>query len=110
MAKTEQLIFDKGRWKGKQIVSEKWVGKSTTPKSKITGIDYGYLWWNIPYKVNKNTIVSKTATGNRGQFIMVIPEMDMVAAFTGGAYNSQEDKLAFAVMKEIFLPLFTSRK
>ena len=55
--------------------------KTTT---KITGIDYGYLWWNIPHKVNEITVVSKMATENGGQYIMVIPEMDMVAVFTGG--------------------------
>ena len=47
---------------------------------------------------------SKTATGNGGQYIMIIPEMDLVAVFTGGAYNSQEDKLPFAIMKDIMLP------
>ena len=110
MAKIGQLILNKGKWNGKQVVSEKWVGESTTPKTKITGIDYGYLWWNIPYKVNENVIVAKTATGNGGQYIMVIPEMDIVAVFTGGAYNSQEDKLAFAIMKNVFLPTFTTGK
>ncbi len=104
MAKIGQLILNGGKWNKKQIVSEKWIEESTTPKTKITGIDYGYLWWNIPFRVNGKTIVSKTATGNGGQYIMVIPEMNMVAVFTGGAYNLQEDKLPFAIMKDVFLP------
>lgn len=106
MAKIGQLILNNGRWMGKQVVSEKWIEESTTPKTKITGIDFGYLWWNIPFKLNEKVIVSKTATGNGGQYIMILPEMDMVAVFTGGAYNSQDDKLAFAIMKDIFLPTF----
>lgn len=104
MAKIGQLVLQKGSWMGKQIVSEQWIAAATTPKTKITGIDYGYLWWNIPFPYHGKALISKTATGNGGQYIMVIPELDMVAVFTGGAYNSQEDKLAFAIVKDIILP------
>ncbi len=110
MAKIGQLILNKGKWNEKQLISEKWIEESTTPKTKITEIDYGYLWWNIPFKANGKMFVSKTATGNGGQYIMVLPELDIVAVFTGGAYNSQEDKLPFAIMTDIFLPTFTSGK
>lgn len=106
MAKIGQLILNNGKWKEEQIVSEKWIVESTTPKTKITGIDYGYLWWNIPFKVKNNTVSSKVATGNGGQYIMIFPESDMIAVFTGGAYNSQEDKLPFAIMSNVFLPTF----
>ena len=110
MGKIGQLILNNGKWNGTQVVSEKWIKESTTPKTKITGIDYGYLWWNIPFKVNENIIVSKIATGNGGQYIMIFPELDMVAVFTGGAYNSQEDKLPFVIMKDVFLLSLTSEK
>ncbi|MEW7292814.1 serine hydrolase domain-containing protein [Aquimarina sp. 2304DJ70-9] len=110
MAKIGQLILNNGKWNNEQIVSQKWVEESTTSKTKITGIDYGYFWWNIPFKINEKVVVSKTATGNGGQYIMVFPELDMVAVFTGGAYNSQEDKVPFAIMKDIFLPTFTGKK
>ena len=40
---------------------------------------------------------------------MIFPEMDMVAVFTGGAYNSQEDKLPFAIMDKVFLPTFSGK-
>ncbi|MEO0528913.1 MAG: serine hydrolase [Bacteroidota bacterium] len=110
MAKIGQLILNKGKWNGEQVVSKKWILESTAPKTKITGIDYGYLWWTIPFKVNEELIFSKTATGNGGQYIIVVPELEMVAIFTGGAYNSQEDKLPFAIMKDVFLPLFGTKK
>ncbi|MDC8006401.1 serine hydrolase [Aureisphaera galaxeae] len=106
MAKIGQLILNNGMWKDMQIVSGTWIETATTPKTKITGMDYGYLWWNIPFKANGKAIVSTTATGNGGQYIMVFPEWNMVAVFTGGAYNSQEDKLPFAIMNDVFLPTF----
>lgn len=107
MAKIGQLVLNKGKWNDKQVVSEKWIEESTTPKIKITGIDYGYLWWNIPFE--EKEIISKVATGNGGQYILVFPKLDMVAVFTGGAYNSQEDKLPFAIIKDIFLPTFMNK-
>lgn len=110
MAKIGKLILNNGMWNEKQIVSKNWIVESTTPKTKITGIDYGYLWWNIPFKVKDKIIVSKVATGNGGQYIMVFPELDIITVFTGGAYNSQEDKLPFAIMQNIFLPTFKNEK
>ena len=106
LAKIGQLVLNKGSWNGKQIVSERWVEAATTTKTNITGVEYGYLWWNIPFQLNERTLISKTATGNGGQYIIVIPELDIVAVFTGGAYNSQDDKLAFAIMNNILLPTF----
>jgi len=106
MAKIGQLILNKGKWNGKQIVSEEWLEESTMATTKISGVDYAYLWWNIPFKQNEKTISSIVATGNGGQYILILPELDLVAVFTGGAYNSQEDKLAFAIVKDIFLPTF----
>jgi len=110
MAKIGQLILNKGKWNEKQIVSKKWIEESTMPKTKITEIDYGYLWWNFPFKINDKMFISKTALGNGGQYIIVIPELDMVAVFTGGAYNSQEDKLPFAIMTDILLPTFLTKE
>ncbi|MEO1054640.1 MAG: serine hydrolase [Bacteroidota bacterium] len=108
LAKTGQLILNKGRWRGQQIVPEKWIAEATAPQTAITGIQYGYLWWTIPFRVNGKAVISKTATGNGGQYIVVIPEMNMVAVFTGGAYNSQEDKLPFAIVKDVLIPTFWS--
>ncbi|MEO9891886.1 serine hydrolase [Aurantibacter sp.] len=110
MAKIGQLILNKGSWKGNQIISENWVEEATTPKTKITGIDYGYFWWNIPFKVKNNHIISKVATGNGGQYIMIFPELELVAVFTGSVYNSQEDKVPFAIMQDIFLPSLAQSK
>ncbi|MEQ8338893.1 MAG: serine hydrolase [Cyclobacteriaceae bacterium] len=106
LARIGQLVLDEGNWNGKQVIPADWVKEATTPKTQITGMDYGYFWWNIPFMLDEEKIISKTATGNGGQYIMVIPGLDLVAVFTGGAYNSQDDKLPFAIMQDIFLPTF----
>ena len=104
MAKLGQLVLQQGQWEGKQIVSKVWIEEATTPKTKITGIDYGYLWWNLPFQYQGRAIQCKLATGNGGQYIMVFPDLELVAVFTGGAYNSQDDKLPFALMNRVILP------
>ena len=109
LAKIGLLMLNNGRWNNEQIVSEDWVRESTSSATKITGMDYGYFWWNIPFNVNGKVINSVTATGNGGQYIMILPEFDLVAVFTGGAYNSQEDKLPFAIMDKVFLSTFADK-
>ena len=108
MAKIGKLILQKGEWKQQQIVSSAWIEEATTPKTKITGIDYGYLWWTIPFQLKDGSFVTaKVATGNGGQYIMVFSEFNIIAVFTGGAYNSQDDKIPFAIVKDVLLPTFT---
>lgn len=41
------LYLNKGKWKGKQLISEEWIEKSTTPYSLYNekyGLAYGMLW------------------------------------------------------------------
>lgn len=106
LAKMGLLVANQGNWKGNQLVSSNWIMEATTSKTKITNLDYGYLWWSIPLQSNGNILVSKTATGNGGQYIFVIPEEEIVVVFTGGAYNLPEDKLPFTIMQKAILPLF----
>ena len=106
MAKIGQLVLDNGEWQGRQLVSKAWLESTTTKQTKLGGVDYGFLWWQIPIRSGGDAIVSKTATGNGGQYIMVFDDADLVVVFTGGAYNSAEDKLPFAIVRDVVLPTF----
>jgi len=80
MAKLGQLFLQKGRWKGKQIVSEKWVQEATKAAldCNYPGIDikYGYQWWVHTTNGHKGY----RAHGRGGQFVVVFPDLDMVIA------------------------------
>lgn len=106
LAKIGQLVLNKGQFNGHQIVSEQWIHEMTMPHTKITNLDYGFYWWSIPFLVQQKWQKAQVATGNGGQYIMIFPDYNMVAIFTGSAYNSQEDKLPFAIVKDVFLPTF----
>jgi CubicO group peptidase (beta-lactamase class C family) len=82
MAKLGQLVLDGGRWRGTQIVSEAWIRESTQPRLANVrsfgayAADYGYLWWTLPRGII-------TASGAQGQWIFVVPGMDVVVVVTG---------------------------
>jgi len=41
---------------------------------------------------------------NGGQYIFVIPELELVAVFTRGNYNSKSAQLPFRLLKRYVLP------
>ncbi len=106
LAKIGQLILNKGKWDHQQVVSEQWIQESTARQTKITGIDYGYLWWSLPFASLDKVHMAKMATGNGGQYILVFPNLEMVVVFTGGAYNSEKDKIPFIMVRDVLLPTF----
>jgi CubicO group peptidase (beta-lactamase class C family) len=76
MAKIGYLYLNDGLWDGKQIVSSQWVKTSTSKHIAATLLPgYGYQWWIVSPGIY-------TAVGYQGQFIMVVPEKNMVAVFT----------------------------
>ncbi|HYP26941.1 MAG TPA: serine hydrolase [Blastocatellia bacterium] len=82
MAKFGYLFLKKGRWEGKQIIPPNWVEEATR-KHNDGGLPeragYGYLWW-----VSEETgHPAYFAAGYGGQFIYVIPALDLVVVTTG---------------------------
>ncbi len=92
MLKFGQLHLDGGRWQGRQVLSEDWVQASFGRYGRLEPLDrngneYGYLWWHETYDVGGRQIASVEARGNGGQYIFVVPELDLVAVITAGNYR-----------------------
>ena len=86
--KMAQLMLNKGRWDGTQILSEDWVRRSSAPLRNLNAVlQYGFLWNSVEYEYNGRKIRAYFAGGNGGQVSMAIPDLDLVVAFTGGNYN-----------------------
>ena len=76
MAKIGYLFLNGGGWNGTQIVPEGWVEEATRKHVDATIMDgYGYQWW-----VSGKGYYS--AVGHMGQFIHVVPDLDLVVVFT----------------------------
>lgn len=105
--KLGQLYLDGGVWQGKRILSEEWVQESAAPHSSLNSSDdYGFAWWRKNYEVNGQTIATYYASGNGGQLLFVVPELDMVVLIQAGNYSDGHTRNQFRdrYMRESILP------
>jgi len=89
LAKIGYLLLREGVWEGEQIVSKEWVDEMTSPKIEDVFPDdpdqdwgYGYLWWTMDGPSTGGPRVY-AALGYGGQYLFVVPELDLVAVFNG---------------------------
>lgn len=97
MAKLGRLVLDDGRWRGRTVVPETWVGESLRPHIStgstalsVTDEDagYGYQWWTGHADAHGRRLAWAAAVGNGGQRIYVVPELDLTVVMTAGEYGS----------------------
>lgn len=91
LLKLGQMMLDKGRWQGQQIVSQQWVAESFKPRAEIgqpPAKDYGYQWWIYHFTVNDQLYVTYAAAGNGGNYIFITPDLDLVTVVTSTAYGT----------------------
>ena len=77
-----------GVWQGHRIVSSEWVRQSTA-KQIATGTDTwdGYGWHLNILHAPGHDYQDYEATGNGGQFLIVVPDLDLAVVFTAANYN-----------------------
>jgi CubicO group peptidase (beta-lactamase class C family) len=84
IAKIGYLMLHQGQWEAKQIVSSEWVQEATRfQKTTGRGDDYGYGWWVPP----PTQFIEFAAEGRGGQYIRVLPELDLIIVTTGGGFE-----------------------
>ncbi len=85
LGKIGLLVLSGGKWKGTQIVPSKWMEKSFKTHIQISAegeeTAYGYQWWIS--KVGTRRLTAWSARGFGGQFLMIVPELDMVVVLNG---------------------------
>jgi CubicO group peptidase (beta-lactamase class C family) len=110
MARFGYLYLKNGRWNGQQIVPAEWVETSVsnhvgdmaispldvTMVTKGPDNGYGFLWW-------LNAFGGFSAHGNSGQYIIVMPEKDMVVVFTSGARENSLNTIKPLLLTEEYV-------
>ncbi len=105
LLKLGQLVLQQGRWQGQQLLPQAWMAQSTAQHTQLDGGNsYGYLWWRFAVRHVGGEAMVLTASGNGGQALFVVPELDLVAVFTGGNYNSAKAQQPFEMMRRYVLP------
>lgn len=105
--KLAQVHLNGGTWNGKRIYTPEWSKESTTPYYYFGNYKqhYSYLWWMKEFTYKGRSVWAYYASGNGGQSVMAIPELDLVLAFYGGNYNSPGGSLYHRVyVPEYILP------
>jgi CubicO group peptidase (beta-lactamase class C family) len=85
MAKLGYLYLMNGMYNGQQVVPREWVQESVSPHSCPEKTDaYGYCWWldKLKDRIHDKEYNSFLALGYGGQFIWVVPELDIVTVIT----------------------------
>lgn len=102
MAKFGNLYLNLGRWNDQQILPEEWVRESTSAHifAGTLSDSYGYQWW-----IDNNGYVM--ALGYAGQYIIVLPEQNMVVVFTSDL-ASEDFFLPETLLNEYILPAVNS--
>ena len=80
-ARFGQLYLDGGAWGEEQVVPAEWVAESVTPSPSFEG--YGYQWWLEGETDDRLPPDTFAAEGHDGQFIYVIPSLDLVVVRNG---------------------------
>jgi CubicO group peptidase (beta-lactamase class C family) len=94
MARFGQLFLQNGLWNGRAVVSAAYVQASTSFQVRAGGgEEYGYLWWRRVAYPGGTPTGTYYAVGNGGQQIIVVPERQLVAVFTGSNYDSSATSL-----------------
>ena len=105
MMKLGQLYLQEGKWNGKEIVSKAWVNESTSTKIAAgLGLGYGYFWWTRDFKWKGKTVRSFFAWGYGGQYIFVVPELNLVVALTGNHWTTDPKNHVMEMMENYIIP------
>jgi CubicO group peptidase (beta-lactamase class C family) len=103
LLKLGQAYLDGGVWHGRRLVDASWVTRSTSQHVEITeattGLDAntfpnfygrgadGYAWHLAQLRAGERTYRAYGASGNGGQLLIVVPELDLAVVFTAGNYG-----------------------
>ena len=83
MVKFGQLILNKGKWQGQQLIPEAYITRATSPNAHSYGpCYYGFFWWVEDFKVGEKTYHCMEGRGAGGQFIFMFPELDLITVIT----------------------------
>lgn len=105
IAKLGQLYIQKGKWNGKQLLSEAWIAEATAKQTESNDGDsdwsqgYGYQFWRC-----KPALGFYRGDGAFGQYCIVIPQKNTVIAINSESSDMQQ---SMDLVWEHILPALT---
>ncbi|MBC8080039.1 MAG: serine hydrolase [Gorillibacterium sp.] len=116
LAKFGLLYLQEGVWNGERVLSESWINESTRVRTrglvnyvpKIYG-QYGYHWWISP-KEDNGYIDYFFAFGYGGQYMFVVPQLNLVTVVRKALAGRNNAILSREVFHHDLLKIFLDKK
>ena len=101
LGKLGQLLLQGGIWEGQRLIDSAYLAEATQLQTAANfhGEPYGYYFWILP------AIRGYCASGHGGQFLLVVPERQLVAVYTAAPYT---DRSLWDEREELFTLLVKS--
>jgi CubicO group peptidase (beta-lactamase class C family) len=103
-AKFGALYLNGGTWNGVRVIPADWVQKSRQRVQTLRADGYGFLWWKRSFLHRGQWVECFFTAGNGGNYIFVLPSLELVAVFTGSNYNSPLSDQPYQVLETRILP------
>ena len=101
LAKIGYLYLMEGRWEDRQLIPASYVRASTQVQSRPPGpAEYGYHWWVISQDEPQGFF----ARGFGGQYVLVLPRLDLVVVITCDEAFRPDREVASALIGDVILP------
>ena len=106
MLKLGMLIQQRGEWKGRRVVSASWIDAAVARQSRVDDSDYGlgiwHRWFGVQTRAGQRRVDTIMLSGNGGQKVFLVPTLDLIVVFTGGAFNLESP--SNEMMARVLLP------
>jgi CubicO group peptidase (beta-lactamase class C family) len=91
LARFGLLYAQNGMWDGERLISEDWIEfvRTPAPATAKSGNFYGGQWWLVPDDRNDVPKEAYSTSGNRGQYVIVVPSHDLVIVRRGLDWGRQ---------------------
>jgi CubicO group peptidase (beta-lactamase class C family) len=91
LARFGLLYVQNGLWDGERLLSEDWIEfvRTPAPATRERGNFYGGQWWLVPDERTDIPGDTYATSGNRGQYVIVVPSHDMVIVRRGLDFGAQ---------------------
>ena len=91
LARFGMLYLQNGIWNDERLVSQDWVDfvRTPAPATSSRGNFYGGQFWLVPDDRTDVPQDAYSTSGNRGQFVVIVPSHDLVIVRRGLDYGRQ---------------------
>ncbi len=110
LAKIGYLFLNSGTWQAQELFDENWRNRSTRRRLFVSSYyGYGYNWWSFTNVADAVRTIKNNdvffSWGEGGQFLFVVPHLNLVVVTTAGNYNGNETKAIEMLRDYIFVSI-----